>query len=111
MGFGDKDAIVRVWVRRSKDATRTRVERDYAWAKALELAAEAPGYHVVTPDNGRTELHKVRNRRPAPARESKYGYREGGEMLETVRIYRTRENGKPRTRRVGGKRHFGMRLI
>lgn len=96
------DRIVRVWIERSKDLTRTRAERDYAWNKALERATDAPGYRVDVPNNGRAELHQVIRTWAGPTVYNKAGRRIDGRMAQTVRIYRTREDGKPRSRRIGG---------
>ena len=97
-----RDRIVGVWIKRSKDMTRTRAERDYAWNKALERGADAPGYRVDELDNGRAELHRVIRTWDGLTVYNKAGRRIDGLMAQTIRIYRTREDGKPRTRRIGG---------
>ena len=90
--------VIRVWIKRSKDASRTKRERDYAWQKALELATlivphTAHAFTVYMPENGRMELWETGER---------YTSRQRNQVIKERRIYRTRAPGKWRTFNITG---------
>ena len=97
--------VIRVWIKRSKDASRPKRERDYAWRKALDLA---DGCEPLTPRGfGLT----VRAKRPALI---EYGRQwrstQGNHIIEYRRIYRTRGPGKwQRFNVTGAEREAAMR--
>lgn len=97
--------VIRVWITRSKDLSRTTRERDYAWRKALDLA---DGCEPLTPKSfGLT----VRSGQPALI---EYGRRwvstQRNEIIAYRRIYRTRRPGKWRNFNItGAERDAKMR--